>query len=151
MPDVHTPEQRRRNMSRIRGADTKPELLIRRGLHARGLRFRIYRRDLPGRPDIVFVSARAAVFIHGCFWHGHSCPLFKIPATRTEFWLGKIGSNIHRDLAVRTELAKMGWRTMVVWECALRGRGRLPLDHVLEQVEDFVRSDQPVAEVMGMF
>lgn len=151
MADVHTPEQRRHNMSRIRSADTQPELLLRRGLHARGLRFRLHRRDLPGRPDITFASTRAVILVHGCFWHGHNCPLFKIPATRTAFWLGKIGANVRRGEAVKQELLAQGWRTMVVWECALRGRGRLPLERVLDLVEKFVRSDQAAADVAGDF
>ena len=89
MVDVLTPEQRRLNMSRIRGKDTKPELLLRHGLHARGLRYRLHRKDLPGRPDMVFPRYRAAILVHGCFWHGHDCPLFKLPATRREFWAGQ--------------------------------------------------------------
>lgn len=90
MADVLTPEQRRLNMSRIRGRDTKPELLLRRGLHARGLRFRLHRKDLPGCPDLVFPRFRVTVFVHGCFWHGHECPMFKWPGTRTDFWRRKM-------------------------------------------------------------
>src|ERR1700710_434307 len=91
--DVHSPEVRSHNMSRIRGRDTKPEMLIRRGLHARGFRFRLHARDLPGRPDLVFPKRSAAVLVHGCFWHGHDCPMFHLPATRPEFWQAKINSN----------------------------------------------------------
>src|SRR5215471_13052693 len=105
MADVLTPEQRRLNMSRIRGRDTKPELLLRRSLHARGLRFRLHRRDLPGCPDLVFPRFRAAIFVHGCFWHGHTCPMFKMPKTRTVFWRNKIHKNLDRD---RTARAKLG-------------------------------------------
>ena len=151
MADVLTPDQRRLNMSRIGGVDTKPELMLRKALHARGLRFRLHRRDLPGRPDIAFIAARAVVFVHGCFWHGHRCPLFKVPATRTEFWMQKIGKNARRDESVIEALLAERWRTMVVWECALRGRGRLPLDDVVNRVRSFLSSDCPSACVAGHF
>ena len=118
MVDVLTPEQRRLNMSRIRGKDTKPELMLRHGLHARGLRYRLHRKDLPGRPDMVFPRYRAAILVHGCFWHGHDCPLFKLPATRREFWAAKIEGNQARDARDIAGLAAAGWRVLVVWECA---------------------------------
>src|ERR1700749_4157220 len=124
MTDVLTPQQRRLNMSRIRGRDTKPELLLRRGLHSRGHRFRVQRDDLPGRPDLVFPRFNAVVFVHGCFWHGHRCPMFTLPATRTRFWRNKIATNVRRDHTVQSKLALEGWRVMTVWECALRGPGR---------------------------
>ena len=151
MVDVHTREQRRLNMSRIRGKNTKPELMLRRGMHARGMRFRLHRRDLPGTPDIVFPSRRAAVFVHGCFWHGHACPMFKVPATRTDFWLAKIGSNIRRDAEAFVNLEALGWRTAVVWECALLGPRKLSLDAVVGQVQTFVQGDALTATVTGFF
>jgi DNA mismatch endonuclease, patch repair protein len=134
MADILTPEQRRLNMSRIRGRDTKPEMLLRRGLHARGIRFRLHRKDLPGRPDLVFPSRRAAIFVHGCFWHGHGCAMFKLPETRTEFWAAKIKGNQERDARALQELPAAGWRTLVVWECDLRGPGRRPLEMVIDDV-----------------
>lgn len=134
MADVLTPEQRRLNMSRIRGRDTKPEMLLRRGLHARGLRFRLHRRDLPGCPDLVFPALRAAVFVHGCFWHGHDCAMFKLPATRTEFWSAKIEGNRRRDIRALQDLSAAGWRTFVLWECDLRGPARRPLETVIDDV-----------------
>lgn len=134
MADVLTPEQRRLNMSRIRDRDTKPEMLLRRGLHARGLRFRLHRRDLPGCPDLVFPALRAVVFVHGCFWHGHNCPMFKLPATRTEFWAAKIEGNRRRDVRALEELSAAGWRTFVLWECDLRGPARRPLEVVIDKV-----------------
>src|SRR5262245_20506194 len=93
MADVLTPEQRRLNMSRIRGADTKPERLVRSALHARGFRFRLHRRDLPGKPDLALPRYRAVILVHGCFWHGHKCSLFQLPETRREFWEAKIRGN----------------------------------------------------------
>ncbi|WP_372083818.1 very short patch repair endonuclease [Tistrella mobilis] len=151
MADVLTQAQRRLNMSRVRGKNTRPELILRKGLHARGLRFRIHRKDIPGRPDLAFISARAVVFVHGCFWHGHRCPLFKVPETRTEFWMNKILANMHRDEIVARQLQAEGWRSLVVWECALRGRGRLPLQTVLDLTETFVRGDQLTARIAGDF
>ena len=143
MTDVLTPAQRRLNMSRIRGKDTKPELLLRRGLHARGFRFRLHRRDLPGCPDLVFPRFHAVVFVHGCFWHGHGCPMFKSPTTRPEFWAAKIEGNRARDLRVSENLEAAGWRTLVVWECTLRGPERLPIEQVLARVSAWLLSIQP--------
>jgi DNA mismatch endonuclease (patch repair protein) len=148
--DVLTPEQRRLNMSRIRGKDTKPELVLRRGLHALGLRFRLHRKDLPGRPDMVFPRYRAAVLVHGCFWHGHDCPLFKWPATRREFWQAKIEGNRARDLRDLAGLAAAGWRVLVVWECSLKGPPRLPVDAVLARVTAWLDTEEHAGVVQGM-
>ncbi|MDT8333794.1 very short patch repair endonuclease [Roseomonas gilardii] len=147
--DILTPEQRRFNMSRIRGRDTKPEMLIRRGLHAMGLRFRVQRKDLPGRPDLVFAGHYAAVFVHGCFWHGHSCPLCCLPATRTDFWRAKLDANRQRDEKALLSLKNLGWRTLVVWECALRGRARRDPGLVLDQCAGFIRSGEAHGEIAG--
>lgn len=150
MTDVLTPEQRRLNMSRIRGKDTKPELMLRRGLHARGLRFRLHRKDLPGCPDMAFPRYRATVLVHGCFWHGHDCPLFKLPATRREFWAAKIEGNRARDARDLVALAAAGWRVLVVWECALKGPARLPVDTVLATVTSWLDTEEPAGVVRGV-
>lgn len=142
MADVLTPEQRRLNMSRIRGRDTKPEMLLRRSLHARGFRFRLHRRDLPGCPDLVFPALRAVVFVHGCFWHGHDCAMFKLPATRTEFWAAKIAGNRNRDILALQDLSAAGWRTFVVWECDLRGPARRPLEIIIDEVVAWLSGDR---------
>lgn len=144
MVDVLTPEQRSFNMSRIRGRNTKPEMTLRCGLHALGFRFRLHRRDLPGRPDLVFTSRRAVIFVHGCFWHGHDCPMCRLPATRPEFWAGKIAGNRRRDQRAVYELRAAGWRVLVVWECALRGPARLPDGAVLARAAAFLRSEASV-------
>ena len=123
MPDIVDPETRSRMMSNIRGKDTKPELLIRHALHAKGLRYRLHVKDIPGRPDMVFPRFRAVVFVHGCFWHGHDCSLFHLPGTRTKYWKEKIEKNRKRDNEVAAMLLDSGWRYLVVWECAIRGRG----------------------------
>lgn len=119
-------------MGRIRGKDTKPELLIRRGLHARGFRYRLHAK-LPGRPDIVMTKRRAAIFVHGCFWHGHDCPLFRLPGTRTDFWREKIAGNRTRDQAVIERLHREAWRTLTIWECSIRGKGRRDIQEVLDE------------------
>ena len=149
MVDVLTPEQRRHNMSRIRGRDTKPEMLLRRGLHAAGLRFRLHARDLPGRPDLVFPRFRAAVLVHGCFWHGHGCPMCRLPATRPDFWVRKLEGNRARDQRTAEALARAGWRVMVVWECSLRGPARQPLEEVLVQCTGFISHGGSFVELEG--
>ncbi len=148
-PDPLTAEQRRLNMSRIRGRDTKPEMLIRRGLHARGLRFRLHDRKLAGTPDLVFSRRRAVIFVHGCFWHGHDCSLGVRPRSNAGFWNEKIDRNRERDAAATSRLQREGWRVATVWECALRGRGRVPIDEVLQALADFVAGGQPDLELRG--
>lgn len=144
MAEKISPETRSRMMAGIRGRDTKPELLIRRYLHAQGLRFRLSARDLPGRPDIVLPRWRVAIFAHGCFWHGHQgCPFFRLPKTRSEFWLTKIGRNAERDRAAVEQLSVAGWRVAVVWECALRKEA----DRTLHELALFVRSNRPFLEI----
>lgn len=149
MPDVVDAPTRSRMMSGIRGRDTKPELLIRKGLHARGYRYRLHPRTLPGKPDLAFPSRKAAIFIHGCFWHGHDCPLFKWPSTRAEWWRAKIEGNRARDRAVRAELAGMGWRQLRVWECALKGRQRRDPDALLDLVAKWLDGCDPDCETGG--
>jgi len=121
MADVLTPEQRRHNMQRVSGRNTKPEMLLRRSLHARGFRYSLHRRDLPGNPDLVLPKYCAVIFVHGCFWHRHEgCRYTTTPTTRSEFWQAKFDANVARDSAVRTKLLEDGWRVATVWECALR-------------------------------
>jgi DNA mismatch endonuclease (patch repair protein) len=140
MVDIVDAATRSRMMSGIRGRNTKPELLIRSLLHRRGFRFRLDARDLPGRPDIVLPRFGAVIFVHGCFWHGHDCPLFKWPQTRPDFWREKIGRNRANDEKSRAALLAAGWRVGVVWECALRGANR-DLDGVLQRLVDWLHSD----------
>jgi DNA mismatch endonuclease (patch repair protein) len=147
--DVLTVEQRRLNMSRIRGKDTKPEMLLRRGLHAAGLRFRLHGAKLPGKPDMVFPKHRAVILIHGCFWHGHDCPLFKMPATRAEFWAKKISGNRERDFRTAKALRLAGWRLLTVWECSLKGPARRPLAEVVEYCAAFIKGEAQDSELAG--
>ncbi|WP_352852578.1 very short patch repair endonuclease [Mesorhizobium sp. M0895] len=139
--DPLTSEQRRLNMSRIRARDTGPEMVIRRGLHALGLRYRLHDRRLPGTPDLVFPGARAIVFVNGCFWHGHECSLGVTPRSNAAFWSEKIARTQARDREAFHKLESEGWRLAVVWECALRGPVRRPVESVLDDLATFLCSD----------
>ena len=120
MADIVDRETRSRMMSGIRGKDTKPEILVRKALHAAGYRFRLHRNDLPGKPDIVLPRYRTVIFVHGCFWHGHMCKHFKWPKTREDFWRAKITRNVERDREAIAALEKLGWTVKVVWECEVK-------------------------------
>lgn len=128
-------------MSAIRGVDTRPEMQIRRGLHARGFRYRLHDRRLPGTPDLVLPKHHAVIFVNGCFWHGHGCPLFRWPATRQEFWRAKITGNMERDARNDAILLAGGWRIATIWECALKGRRKLPAGAVIDSLSDWLCSD----------
>jgi DNA mismatch endonuclease (patch repair protein) len=121
MADVHSKETRSYNMSRIRGKDTKPEMLVRRFLHKNGFRYRLHVKGLPGKPDIVLPKYKTVIFIHGCFWHGHEgCKYYVVPKTRTEWWLNKIGTNIANDTNAESLLKAAGWNIIKIWECELK-------------------------------
>jgi DNA mismatch endonuclease (patch repair protein) len=119
--DVHEPEVRSYNMSRIRSKDTKPEMLVRKFLFSKGFRFRLHVKDLPGKPDVVLPKHKTVIFIDGCFWHGHKgCKYFVVPKTRTEWWLNKINTNKANDEKAISLLKKDGWRIITMWECSLK-------------------------------
>lgn len=123
MADTLTPSARSERMRRVRGGDTRPELLVRRLIHSMGYRYRLHARELPGRPDIVFRKRKRAIFVHGCFWHRHpdpSCKRARLPKTRLDFWLPKLDGNRRRDAANVERLEATGWRVLLVWECELR-------------------------------
>ena len=136
-------------MSGIRGRDTKPELLLRKGLHAMGFRYKLHDKSLPGKPDLVFPRYRAVIFVNGCFWHGHDCHLFKWPKSRKDFWREKIKSNIDRDRLVTSQLKEQGWRVLRVWECALKGRTRIGLDEVLEDSALWLIGQEQEKDIRG--
>ncbi|HEY8572751.1 DNA mismatch endonuclease Vsr [Phenylobacterium sp.] len=120
MPDFLTPAQRSERMSKIRSRDTSPELALRKALHARGFRFRLDDRKLPGRPDIVLPKHKAVVFVHGCFWHRHpGCKVATTPKSNTAYWLEKFDRNVSRDATAASTLSAAGWRVLVAWECEL--------------------------------
>lgn len=133
-------------MSGIRGKNTRPELLIRKALHARGFRFRLH-CDLPGKPDICLPKYRAVIFVHGCFWHGHGCHLFKWPSTRPEFWRAKIERNCEVDRAAEARLIELGWRVAVIWECALKGSHRWPMAKVIDDCQSWLLSSADRLEI----
>jgi DNA mismatch endonuclease, patch repair protein len=121
MADVHNKQTRSYNMSRIRSKDTKPELLVRKTLHAQGFRYTLHDKKLPGKPDIVLPKYKTVIFIHGCFWHGHdNCKYFKVPKTRTEWWINKIDRNKMNDEKAMKFLKKEGWKIITIWECGLK-------------------------------
>ena len=121
MADVHTTAQRRFNMQQIKGKDTKPEMQVRTFLHAHGYRYRLHDKKLPGKPDIALRKYNTLIFIHGCFWHGHTnCKYYTVPKTRTEWWLNKINGNIANDKKAMAALKKEGWKIITIWECQLK-------------------------------
>ena len=124
--DVFTPEQRSAVMRAVPGKDTSAELKLRRLLTRMGLRYRLHRRDLPGSPDVAFIGRKTAVFVHGCFWHGHDCRRgARTPKTNADYWIAKVARNRARDAAAETALAAIGWRAEVVWECELKDEAAL--------------------------
>jgi DNA mismatch endonuclease (patch repair protein) len=121
MADVHSKETRSYNMSRIKSKDTKPELLVRRFLHAHGYRYTLHNKNLPGKPDMVLPKYKTVIMIHGCFWHGHEgCKYFSIPKTRTEWWENKINGNIANDVKAEKALQGLGWKIIHIWGCGLK-------------------------------
>lgn len=126
MADVFTAEKRSWIMSRVRGKDTQPELVVRSIVHGMGFRYRLHQSDLPGKPDLVLTRHKKVIFVHGCFWHGHkSCRKSGRPSTNTKFWNDKLNRNQARDLKTRRMLQVRGWRCLVVWECQTKDRNRL--------------------------
>ncbi|MDK9558021.1 DNA mismatch endonuclease Vsr [Marinobacter sp. M216] len=151
MADVHDKKTRSRNMAAIKGKNTKPEVWLRKELFKRGFRYRLHRKDLPGKPDIVLPKYRAVIFVHGCFWHGHlGCPLFRIPSTRSEFWKEKISSNRHRDSRNVARLHELGWRVLELWECSIKGKLRLDEHTLIQYASEWIRGSDAEAEISGL-
>jgi len=149
MADIVSPAKRSQMMSRIRGKNTKPELIIRKALFRRGFRYRIHDTRLLGKPDLVFKKHGAVILINGCFWHGHNCHLFKWPSSRQDFWKKKITHNQNRDMENLKRLKGNGWRVLVVWECAIKGRTRMPLDEVLDEIQMWLVDGELYHELRG--
>lgn len=136
MADTLTPEERSERMSRVRSRDTKPEMTVRRLVHSMGYRYRLHRKDLPGTPDLAFPARKKAIFVHGCFWHGHDCRLgARPPKSRQDFWLPKLEGNRARDERKRAALAERGWRSMVVWECEVKAKDKAAL---MARIKEFL-------------
>jgi DNA mismatch endonuclease, patch repair protein len=149
LPDIVDPQTRSRMMSGIRGKDTKPELVVRKALHALGFRYRLHPKEAPGKPDFVLSRYRAAVFVHGCFWHGHNCSLFRLPSTRTEFWKAKIDGNRTRDAVVLDRLQEQGYRTLVIWECSFRGPDKIGLEATVSETAGWIKGASLRSEIRG--
>lgn len=149
MADVVSPEKRSQMMAGIKGKNTKPEMAMRSALHRLGFRFRLHEKSLPGKPDMVFPRYRAVLFIHGCFWHGHNCHLFKWPSSRVDFWVTKITRNQVVDRLSIEKLQQAGWRVGTVWECAIRGRAKRPFADVVEDCRKWLISDEAMFETRG--
>ena len=137
MTDIYEPRKRSEIMSRIRGRGTKPEIIVRRIAHRLGYRFRLHRKDLPGRPDMVFPRHRVVIMVHGCFWHRHpGCKHASTPKTRESFWKNKLEDNVARDGRNESALRELGWRVMVIWECETKDR-----EAVADRIESFLRQE----------
>lgn len=149
MVDVVPADVRSRMMSGIRGKNTRPEMLIRKGLFALGLRYRVHGKGLPGRPDLVFHKYKSVVFVDGCFWHGHDCPLFKWPSSNVDFWRNKILRNRELDRVNSKSLKSQGWRIFRIWECALKGPSKRPLEEVVTRTASWIRTGAPSNELRG--
>ena len=147
--DTVSPEKRSRIMASVRSKNTKPEMMIRSALHRKGYRFRLHRRDLPGVPDLVLPRFGAVIFVHGCFWHGHDCHLFRLPSTRRDFWKTKIDGNKARDIVQLEELTQSSWRVATIWECALKGRERIDFSDLIDDCIDWLGSTKPTLEIRG--
>lgn len=149
MADTVAPDVRSRMMAGIRNKDTKPEMAIRKGLHGLGFRFLLHDKRFPGKPDLVFPKWRAAIFVNGCFWHGHDCHLFKWPASQEQFWRDKITRNQENDTRAFAALRGAGWRVALVWECALKGKTRLNEPEILRKLTNWLRSGSETMTIRG--
>lgn len=137
-------------MAAVRSRDTKPELIVRKHLHAAGLRFRLNAKELPGKPDLVFPKHNVALFVNGCFFHGHDCHLFKWPKDNADFWRKKIERNRERDREVTGRLIELDWRVATVWECALRGKTRLDRQETMRSLAEWIRSGGKSLVIRGI-
>ena len=149
MVDIVSRQTRSRMMSNIAGKDTRPELAIRRGIHRMGFRYRLHNPDLPGKPDMVFPKYGAIILINGCFWHQHDCHLFKWPSTRKDFWRKKILGNKARDERNMATYAALGWKSLVIWECAIKGKSRRSINEVVNTAANWLQFDSRSSEIQG--
>jgi len=149
MADTFSKKERSKIMSRIGGKNTKPELKIRKGLHAMGFRFRIHDKNLPGKPDIKLTKYKAIIEVYGCFWHGHFCHGNRLPKSRIDYWKPKIEGNKERDKRNIEKLQELGWRVLVIWECSMRGKNSQPLKNVLEKAINWILSEEQFKEIQG--
>ncbi|MDR0375606.1 MAG: very short patch repair endonuclease [Treponema sp.] len=149
--DTVTPEQRKKTMAAVHSKNTMPEILIRKALFARGYRYRIDYKKLPGRPDVALPRYHAVVFVHGCFWHGHAgCPNFRLPQSNQEYWIAKIDRNRKRDGDALNHLHALNWRVCVVWECAIHGKNKkMKVSQAAAKISEWLKSDAVWLEISG--
>lgn len=150
MADIVDKATRSRMMSGIKGKNTKPEVMIRKGLFSKGFRYRLHRKDLPGKPDLVLPRFNAVIFVNGCFWHAHGCHLFKWPSTNKVFWKKKISGNKKADLGNIRLLKKLGWRVFTVWECGIKGKKKRPKQQVIDKTSKWLWSNSGNGEIKGV-
>lgn len=149
MADIVSQQKRSEMMSGIKGKNTRPEIIIRKTLHRLGYRYRLHDKNLSGKPDLVLKKYNAVIFVHGCFWHGHDCHLFKWPGTRKTFWREKIDTNIRNDKKAIDHLQNDGWRIMTIWECAIRGKDKLEKDYLVSVMNGWLKSSNVFQEIKG--
>lgn len=151
MVDVHDKRTRSKNMSAIRNKNTKPEVWLRKQLFSKGFRYRLNVKNLPGSPDIVFPQFRTVIFFNGCFWHAHDCYLFRLPSTRSNFWRDKLLGNKDRDAINIKKLCMLGWKVIVVWECSIKGKGKLDHEALFTSIAHAIRvkGGEGIAEFRG--
>jgi DNA mismatch endonuclease (patch repair protein) len=151
MADTHSEEVRSKNMRAIQSKDTKPEIMIRKALHRKGIRYGLHNKKLPGTPDLHFKKYNAVLFVNGCFWHKHNCPRFKMPKSNIEYWKNKFNRNQIRDKEKIKELKSVGKRISIIWGCALKGKYSLPLEEVTEMMIHWLNSDELFLEIEGKY
>lgn len=149
MVDVVSCEKRSSMMANIKSKNTQLEIKIRKALYAKGFRYRINDKKLYGKPDLVLPKYKAVIFMHGCFWHKHDCHLFKWPQSREQFWKEKITKNVKKDCETLNILQSKGWRVLIVWECSIKGRTRIPFDTVINSIEDWIKSESTFSIIEG--
>lgn len=149
MVDRISRSKRSQMMAGIKGKNTKPEILVRSSLFKRGFRYVLHNNRLPGKPDLVFPKFKAVIFVNGCFWHAHTCHLFKWPSSNIEFWDQKIKTNSKRDIRNLEALNILGWRVMTIWECSLKGKTRLKMDEIVSLCETWLTNGEDNIEIKG--
>ncbi len=147
--DTLTRRQRSDRMSKIRSKGTRPENVIRKLLYSNGFRYRLYSKDLPGKPDLVFKKYQAVVMVQGCFWHGHNCYIYRPPKSNQDFWNKKISRNQERDSEVEAKLVSLDWRVCRVWECAIQGKAKLSEQELLCRLVSFLDDDSDIVDIVG--
>lgn len=150
MVDVVDVQTRSRMMAGIKGKNTRPEMMIRKALHRLGYRYRLHSQTLPGKPDLIFPKFGAVIFVHGCFWHGHDCALFKWPSSRAKFWREKIEGNRSRDAKSSLKISESGWRILTIWECAIKGPTRRTQEEIVNVVVSWLETGVSNLELRGI-